>query len=133
MFAGLSPDGQLKFEATFAYESKAITDTQAQEKFASDNRKRLPTFQKVFVSEFGNMAKPCAEQPQTDGRFRYVCTATRQREEKNEYLIAYAYVGKWAVLFLNFYGQGEGSEGLNHVEDILKSVRWEDVADTKGK
>lgn len=133
LFAGLAPNGQLKFEATFAYDSKAIKDTSAQDKFASDNRLRLPTFQTEFVSGFGDMTKPCAEQLLLDGRFRYICTAARQHDGKKEYLIAYAYVGKWAILFLNFYGQDDISQGFNYIEDILKTGKWQDVADTKAK
>lgn len=133
VFAGLAPDGQLKFEATFAYDSKAITAPEAQEKFAADNRQRLPAFQTKFVSEFGNMAKPCVEQPQPDGRFRFICTATRQRDGKDEYLIAYAYVGKWAILFLNFYGEGDSKVGFEHVESIVKNAKWEDVMNNIAK
>jgi hypothetical protein len=133
VFAGLAPDGQLKFEATFAYDPKAMRAQQAQEKFAADNRRRLPAFQTQFVSEFGKIVKPCIEQPQPDGRFRFICTATRQRDGKNEYLIAYAYVGKWAILFLNFYDQRDSTAGFDHVEDILKNARWEDALDSPAK
>lgn len=90
VFAGKSPDKTLRFEATFATQGKAITDSQDQAKFATDNRQRLPGFQSRFIAESGRLTSPCVESAQPDDRFRAISIATRQRVGKEEYWIACA-------------------------------------------
>ena len=133
VFAGRAPDEQLRFEATFAYEAKAMTARVEQDKFTAFNRQQLPGFQSEFVAAFGKADQPCFDSPQPDGRFRFICTATRQRDGRNEHLIAYAYVGKWAILFLNFYGEGDSAAGFKRAEDILANARWDDIMEFKQK
>ena len=127
VFAGLAPDG-LKFEATYTHDPLAVRDSAKQQAFASDNRRSLPGFQSKWASEFGHTVRPCVEEPQPLGRFRVICAAERGKDDKTEYLIAYAYVGKWAVVFLNFYGNGKASDGFERVEAILSDARWDDEA-----
>jgi hypothetical protein len=127
VLSGHSPDG-LSFEATFATGTEAMKDESAQKNFFDDNRQRLPAFQKNFVSQFGSITKPCATEEQPAGRFRLVCAGERLKEGKPEYLIAYAYVGKRAVLFLNFLGEGAASAGLARAEAILAKSTWNDDA-----
>lgn len=56
-----------------------------------------------------------------------MCIATRQRDGKEAYWIAYAYARKRAILFLNLYGAGDSAGGLERTESILNDARWEDI------
>jgi hypothetical protein len=127
VFVGQSPDGY-RFEATYAYDSSAFTDEAKQVSFLQDNRNRLPKFQKDFISEFGDLTKPCFEEPQPLQRFRYICIAEHTTDGKTQNLIAYAYVGRSALVFINFYGEGPAEMAYHYTEAILANARWFDDA-----
>ncbi|BCM24489.1 hypothetical protein ZMTM_07480 [Methyloradius palustris] len=125
VFMAFSPD-EVRLQATFAFDSQAMNDPIKQLAFAEDNRKRLPEYQMKWVSDFGEVTKPCVEEAQPLERFRFICSSEHLVDGKKEYLIAYAYVGKWAILFLNFYGKGEASKGFENSESILSKAIWDD-------
>lgn len=106
-------------------------DDQSQRQlFLREVRQRILGRQAKWMEAFGTATKPCTEEQQSLGRFRYLCAAQRISEGKLAYLVFYTYVGRYSTVSIQMSGPGEAALALERAESMFSDARWiDDPAD----